>query len=97
MTEPRSAGWHLRDVMTWRDVSDRIGLLSPSQREVLELFAMGLTASEIGQRRGVTADAIRYHLTVAYERLGMDGGNIARACYLLGHYHERHGNGVLGE
>jgi DNA-binding CsgD family transcriptional regulator len=47
------------------------GLLSPTQRAVCALYALGLSAREIARERGCTGETVRTHLKAAYRRLGV--------------------------
>lgn len=45
-------------------------LLTPRERQVLELLAEGLSHDEIGERLGISGETVRTHLQKASERLG---------------------------
>lgn len=45
-------------------------LLTPRERQVLELLAEGLSHEEIGGRLGISGETVRTHLQKASERLG---------------------------
>lgn len=45
-------------------------LLTPRERQVLELLAEGLSHDEIGKRLGISGETVRTHLQKASERLG---------------------------
>lgn len=51
--------------------------LTPREREVLELAAVGLTAKEIGERLGIAARTVGHHLDRACDRL--DACNVVNA------------------
>lgn len=47
-------------------------LLTPRESEVVKLVADGLTNFEIGERLGITGDAVRYHLKQVYQKLCLE-------------------------
>lgn len=55
--------------------------LSPREREVLEMTALGLTNGEIAQRLAVSVHAVKFHLAAIYRKLGV--GNRTEAAVTL--------------
>lgn len=53
-----------------RDVRSRRQSLSPREREVLTLLAIGLTGTQIAQRLFISAETVRIHVRNARRRLG---------------------------
>ena len=53
------------------DRASRIASLSPRQREVLDLVALGLTNGEIARRLRVSIHAVKFHLAAVYRELGV--------------------------
>lgn len=51
------------------DRARRVASLSPRQREVLELVALGLTNGEIASRLRVSIHAVKFHLAAVYREL----------------------------
>lgn len=45
--------------------------LSPTERQLLELVAEGLTNREIGQRSGLAAQTVKNYLSAAFRKLGV--------------------------
>jgi DNA-binding CsgD family transcriptional regulator len=60
----------VRMIGTVRDVTGCAPLLSPRQRQVLDLLAHGLTGDEIACRLYLSGETVRTHVRNAMERLG---------------------------
>jgi DNA-binding NarL/FixJ family response regulator len=56
--------------------------LSPRQREVLELAALGLTNHEVAERLNVTVHAVKFHLAAVYRKLGVANRTEAAVAFL---------------
>ena len=59
----------VRSLILSRSTTDRIGVLSPREREVLDLLAEGLTGEEAAQRLFLSPETIRTHVRNAMEKL----------------------------
>ncbi|MDP8942863.1 MAG: response regulator transcription factor [Actinomycetota bacterium] len=59
----------VRSIILARSTTDRIGVLSPREREVLDLLAEGLTGEEIAKRLFLSPETIRTHVRNAMEKL----------------------------
>ena len=59
----------VRSLILSRSTTDRISLLSPREREVLDLLAEGLTGEEIAQRLFLSPETIRTHVRNAMDKL----------------------------
>jgi DNA-binding NarL/FixJ family response regulator len=59
----------LKPLMAARFASDRIGVLSPREREVLDLLAKGLNGEEIAKRLVLSPETVRTHVRNAMEKL----------------------------
>ena len=64
------------------DVVPTIGGLSGRELEVLRLVSSGSTNSEIGDRLGVSAHAVKFHLASIYRKLGVVNRTAAVAVFL---------------
>ncbi|MFT4231389.1 MAG: response regulator transcription factor [Leucobacter sp.] len=53
------------------DAQHRVDALSPSQREVLRLIALGLSNAEIARRRGVTRSGAEQAVGTVFRKLGL--------------------------
>ena len=53
-------------------------VLTPAEWAVLDLLRHGLTQREIAERRGVSRDAIKYHVENIAGKLGVDGSRALR-------------------
>src|SRR5215472_15280968 len=59
---------------------DATAVLSEREIAVLELVADGLTNREIAERLSISADTVKFRLSTAYRKLGVDNrGEAARA------------------
>jgi DNA-binding NarL/FixJ family response regulator len=58
------------------------GVLTPRQREVLELVAEGLSNAQIAQRLFLTEFTVKHHLSKAYKLLGVRNRNQATSVLL---------------
>ena len=63
-------------------VVERYGRLSPRQREVLSLIALGLSNREIAGRLFLTVHAVNYHVSSIYHKLGVANRTEAAVLYL---------------
>ena len=63
-------------------VADRVGKLSPREREILGLIALGLSNSEIAKRLFVTVHAVKYHVSSIYQKLGVTNRTEAAVLFL---------------
>jgi DNA-binding NarL/FixJ family response regulator len=59
----------LRPLMVARFTSERIGVLSPREREVLDLLAKGLNGEEVAERLVLSPETVRTHVRNAMEKL----------------------------
>jgi len=59
----------LRPLLLARYTTDRIGVLSPREREVLELLAKGLTGEEAATQLSLSPETIRTHVRNAMDKL----------------------------
>ena len=59
----------LRPLMVSRFKSERIGVLSPREREVLDLLAKGLNGEEVAKRLVLSPETVRTHVRNAMEKL----------------------------
>jgi DNA-binding NarL/FixJ family response regulator len=59
----------LRPLMAARLTSQRIGVLSPREREVLDLLAKGLNGEEVAERLVLSPETVRTHVRNAMEKL----------------------------
>ena len=59
----------LRPMMLERFTTERIGVLSPREREVLDLLAKGLTGEEAATRLSLSPETIRTHVRNAMDKL----------------------------
>jgi DNA-binding NarL/FixJ family response regulator len=67
---PALAGKVLQDIKRQPDkLSDPVALLTPRQREILQLLAEGLSAKEISAMLGVSARTVEFHKYQMMERL----------------------------
>lgn len=57
-------------------------LLSPREREVLEMLSQGLTNSEIARRLHVTVHAVKFHLASTYRKLGVTNRTEAAVAFV---------------
>jgi DNA-binding NarL/FixJ family response regulator len=63
------AGW-LRQVRQTAE-SSPLGQLSPRQREVLELLALGMDNDQIAARLYISRNTVKFHVRTIYGRLGV--------------------------
>lgn len=63
------AGW-LRQVRQSADASP-LGQLSPRQREVLQLLALGMDNDQIASRLYISRNTVKFHVRTIYGRLGV--------------------------
>jgi DNA-binding NarL/FixJ family response regulator len=61
----------LRPAARQAEREEPLAALSPRQREVLELLALGLDNDEIGRRLYISRNTVKFHLRAIYERLGV--------------------------
>jgi DNA-binding NarL/FixJ family response regulator len=59
----------LRPLLLGRLTTERIGLLSPREREVLDLLAQGLTGEEVATRLTLSPETVRTHVRNAMDKL----------------------------
>ena len=59
----------LRPLLLARLTTERIGVLSPREREVLDLLAQGLTGEEVAMRLSLSPETIRTHVRNAMDKL----------------------------
>ena len=57
-------------------------LLSPREREVMEMTSLGLTNVEIARRLNVTDHAIKFHLSSIFRKLHVSNRTEAAVAYL---------------
>jgi DNA-binding NarL/FixJ family response regulator len=76
------AGWLSRARRT-SVASDPVAGLSPRQREVLELLALGMDNDEIASRLFISRNTVKFHVRTIYERLGVHN-RVAAARVLAG-------------
>jgi DNA-binding NarL/FixJ family response regulator len=60
----------LRSLLLTRFKTERIGVLSPREREVLDLLAQGLNGEEVAVRLVLSPETVRTHVRNAMEKLG---------------------------
>jgi len=63
--------------------SDPVAGLSPRQREVLELLALGMDNDQIASRLFISRNTVKFHVRTIYERLGVHN-RVAAARVLAG-------------
>jgi DNA-binding NarL/FixJ family response regulator len=59
----------LRPALLARPTTDRLGVLSPREREVLDLLADGLTGEEVAARLSLSPETVRTHVRNAMDKL----------------------------
>jgi DNA-binding NarL/FixJ family response regulator len=59
----------LRPLLLGRMTTERIGVLSPREREVLDLLAQGLTGEEVATRLTLSPETVRTHVRNAMDKL----------------------------
>jgi DNA-binding NarL/FixJ family response regulator len=59
----------LRSLLLARFTTERIGVLSPREREVLDLLAQGLNGEEVAVRLVLSPETVRTHVRNAMEKL----------------------------
>jgi DNA-binding NarL/FixJ family response regulator len=59
----------LRPLLLARLTTERIGVLSPREREVLDLLAQGLTGEEVAVRLSLSPETVRTHVRNAMDKL----------------------------
>ena len=59
-----------------------VSALSPREREVLDMAALGLTNVQIGRRLHVSVHAVKFHLAAIYRKLGVANRTEAAVVYL---------------
>jgi DNA-binding NarL/FixJ family response regulator len=59
----------LRPLLLARLTTERIGVLSPREREVLDLLAQGLTGESVAARLGLSPETVRTHVRNAMDKL----------------------------
>jgi DNA-binding NarL/FixJ family response regulator len=59
----------LRSLLLARFTTERIGILSPREREVLDLLAKGLNGEEVAERLVLSPETVRTHVRNAMEKL----------------------------
>jgi DNA-binding NarL/FixJ family response regulator len=64
------AGW-LSRARRATVASDPVAGLSPRQREVLELLALGMDNDQIASRLFISRNTVKFHVRTIYERLGV--------------------------
>lgn len=72
----------LSKTATTEALEDRVESLSPREREVLDMTALGMTNQEIAQRLHVTIHAVKFHLNGIYRKLGVSNRTEAAVVYL---------------
>jgi DNA-binding NarL/FixJ family response regulator len=60
----------------------RVGKLSPREREILSMIALGLSNREIAARLFVTVHAVKYHVSSIYQKLAVANRTEAAVLYL---------------
>jgi DNA-binding NarL/FixJ family response regulator len=76
------AGW-LSRARRATAVTDPVAGLSPRQREVLELLALGMDNDQIASRLYISRNTVKFHVRTIYERLGVHN-RVAAARVLAG-------------
>jgi DNA-binding NarL/FixJ family response regulator len=76
------AGW-LSRARRAAVASDPVAGLSPRQREVLELLALGMDNDQIASRLYISRNTVKFHVRTIYERLGVHN-RVAAARVLAG-------------
>jgi DNA-binding NarL/FixJ family response regulator len=76
------AGWMSR-ARRAAAASDPVAGLSPRQREVLELLALGMDNDQIAARLFISRNTVKFHVRTIYERLGVHN-RVAAARVLAG-------------
>jgi DNA-binding NarL/FixJ family response regulator len=59
----------LQPIMLSKDTTEGLGLLSPREREILDLLARGLTGEKVGTRLAISPETVRTHVQNAMEKL----------------------------
>jgi NarL family two-component system response regulator YdfI len=62
--------------------SGPIEVLTPRERQVLEMVSLGLTNVEIARRLEVTEHAIKFHLSSIFRKLGVGNRTGAAMIYM---------------
>ena len=76
------AGW-LSRARRASVANDPVAGLSPRQREVLELLALGMDNDQIASRLFISRNTVKFHVRTIYERLGVHN-RVAAARVLAG-------------
>jgi DNA-binding NarL/FixJ family response regulator len=76
------AGW-LSRARRAAAATDPVAGLSPRQREVLELLALGMDNDQIASRLFISRNTVKFHVRTIYERLGVHN-RVAAARVLAG-------------
>ena len=69
LDELRRQDWAPRPLLLDRFTTERIGVLSPREREVLDLLAKGLTGEEAATQLSLSPETIRTHVRNAMDKL----------------------------
>jgi DNA-binding NarL/FixJ family response regulator len=59
----------LRPLLLARSTTEKIGMLSPREREVLDLLAKGLTGEDVAERLTLSPETVRTHVRNAMTKL----------------------------
>jgi DNA-binding NarL/FixJ family response regulator len=59
-----------------------VDLLSPRERQVLQVTSLGLTNNQIARRLEITEHAVKFHLASIYRKLGVANRTEATVVYL---------------
>jgi DNA-binding CsgD family transcriptional regulator len=59
-------------------------VLTPRERQVLELAALGLTNRQVAGRLGITVHAVKFHLAMIYRKLEVANRTEAAVRYARG-------------
>jgi DNA-binding NarL/FixJ family response regulator len=63
-------------------VNDRLEKLSPREREILGLMALGLSNGEIATSLFLTVHAVKYHVSRIFNKLGVTNRTEAAIVYM---------------
>ena len=63
-------------------IANRIGMLSPREREVLGMTSQGLTNREVAAQLHVSVHAVKFHLASSFRKLGVTNRTEAAVAFL---------------
>jgi DNA-binding CsgD family transcriptional regulator len=57
-------------------------VLSPRERQVIEMAALGLSNSQVAERLSLSVHAVKFHLAAVYRKLGVANRTEAAVAYV---------------